>query len=738
MTSPDPQPAVTAGPVPMNGPTAVPASVRRTRRVRRPTGAPAPLPRSIGRSGRRWIVAALVLVVWMIVCLVSSAARRGTDHVDAYVLRTLAGWRTGWLTAVARGIDRVATGWTMFFVAMALIAFTMFFRRWRHLFTFLGSIVVLAVLGQTMINGYERPRPDDVAITGRWQGYSFPSATAAIIAFTAIGIIYMTVVPGRPRNIAKRVGAVGVGLVVMSRLYLAVDHPSDVLAGVALGVAIPLIAFRFFTPNEVFPVTYRRGKAAHLDVGGRRGEALRRAVEEQLGVTVVDVKPVGLAGSGGSTPLRLRVAGDPDRYLFGKLYAMNHVRADRWYKLGRTILYGRLEDETPFQSVRRLVQYEDYAARVMRDAGVPTAAPFGIVELTPEREYLLVTEFFDGAVEIGEATVDDQLIDEGLALVRRLWDHGLAHRDIKPANLMVKDGHLVVIDVAFAQVRPSPWREAVDLANMMLVLAVRTDAERVYRRALAFFSPDEIAEAFAAARGIASPSQLRSMMKRDGRDLVAQFRAMAPPRRPISLQRWGPRRILLALALVVVVVLAATNVYSIFTPVELPVDGAPACGVGKVMVLMAQAVPSATAIPCVAALPAGWSVGGVRVRSGEGQFWLDSDQAGDHAVHVSLRPSARCQIGEATEVPSDEPGMRRFELPTQVPPGLRAVRSYVTEGQCVTYRFEFDGAANASTMLLLDAALAFQPRTELVDEVARQSGLILCGAGAPPCAGDPR
>ena len=40
---------------------------------------------------------------------------------------------------------------------------------------------------------------------------------------------------------------------------------------------------------------------------------------------------------------------------------MSHVRADRWYKLGRTILYGRLEDEAPFQSVRRLVEYEDYA-----------------------------------------------------------------------------------------------------------------------------------------------------------------------------------------------------------------------------------------------------------------------------------------------------------------------------------------------------------------------------------------
>ena len=52
---------------------------------------------------------------------------------------------------------------------------------------------------------------------------------------------------------------------------------------------------------------------------------------------------------------------------------MNHVRADRWYKLGRTILYGRLEDEAPFQSVRRLVEYEDYAARLCSDVGIPTA-----------------------------------------------------------------------------------------------------------------------------------------------------------------------------------------------------------------------------------------------------------------------------------------------------------------------------------------------------------------------------
>jgi hypothetical protein len=137
-------------------------------------------------------------------------------------------------------------------------------------------------------------------------------------------------------------------------------------------------------------------------------------------LVVEDVKPFGLSGSAGSTPLRITVKGDPPRQLFGKLYAQSHLRADRWYKLGRELLYGRLEDEKPFNTVRRLVQQEDYALSLMQRAGLPSPTPFGFVELTPKREYLLATEFFEGATELGEAEVTDELIDDGLSIIRRL------------------------------------------------------------------------------------------------------------------------------------------------------------------------------------------------------------------------------------------------------------------------------------------------------------------------------
>jgi hypothetical protein len=225
-----------------------------------------------------------------------------------------------------------------------------------------------------------------------------------------------------------------------------------------------------------------------------------------------------------------------------------------------------------------------------------------VVEITPEHEYLLVTEFFAGAVEIDSADIDDRIIDQGLLLIRRLWDAGIAHRDIKPGNLMVRDGELLLIDVSFVQVRPSPWRQAVDLGNMMLVLAVRTDPERVYRRALAYFTPDELAEAFAATRGVASPTQLRAFLKRDPRDLLGRFRSLAPPRRPIRLQRWETRRVLVTAGMLAAAAVAIGLGSAVFRPAVNMGTAAPVCGTGHPMIGSAQAVPSAALLPCIAEL----------------------------------------------------------------------------------------------------------------------------------------
>jgi hypothetical protein len=267
----------------------------------------------------------------------------------------------------------------------------------------------------------------------------------------------------------------------------------------------------------------------------------------------------------------------------------------------------------------------------------------------------------------------------------------------------------------------------------MLVLAVRTDPRRVYRRARAYFTEAELSEAFAATRGVASPTQLRAFIRRDPRDLPGEFRALAPPRPPIILQRWNSRRVALAAATLAVAALATFFTVRAFIPGprDLGVN-APGCGTGPSMILSAQAVPSAAMLPCIAALPSGWSIGGADASSGRARLWLNSDRAGPAAITVTL--TAACDTSGARQIPSGQPGMRRYEHLLSLAPRFTALRFYTFPGGCITYRFSFAPGASRALASAAASALSFQPRSALVDYVRRTEGLALCGRGAacPP------
>jgi membrane-associated phospholipid phosphatase/tRNA A-37 threonylcarbamoyl transferase component Bud32 len=674
-------------------------------RRRRPTGTAPPLPKQIGYTGWIWLI--LLVAVVVTGCWWLRVDASPLDRFDARVTDAVISLRAGWLTTLARQAHTIGSRVGFAALGVFLVLATAWFRRWRHLIIWMISLGIAGALLQGLELFSLRPRPFGVQQLASWEGYATPSIPVGAVAILSIGVAFMLVIPGRPRFWAKIAAAIAIAIIGVLRIYLGVDHMTDVVFGGIVGVAIPLAAFRAFAPNDLFPVSYgAHGKAAHLDVTGRRGVAIRTALQDQLGFTVHDIKPVGLEGSGGSTPLKLTVTdeGGQERTIFAKLYARSHVRADRWYKLGRSMLYGRLEDETPFTTVRRFVEYEDYTLRMLGEYGFPTPAALGIVEITPEREYLIAMDFFDDAIEIGEAEIDAHVIDQALAMIRLMWDVGLSHRDIKPANLMVQRGELKLIDVFFVQVRPSPWRQAVDLGNMMLVLALRSDARTVYKAALRYFTPDELAEAFAATRGVASPSQLRQQLKQDGRDLLAEFRSMAPARRPIGVQRWSIRRVAMIVASLLLLFLVGLTGLALIFPTRGTVT-APDCGTGRSMQLMAQAVPSATKLPCVAQLPVGWSVGTAETIRSKSIFAVGVGDGSSELVTVTLTESCPAPV-EGTE---------------QIP----------LEGGCVTYH----SAASDSDVPFFgsDGGLSFTPRADLIAAVAADDDQVLCGALAPPC-----
>jgi hypothetical protein len=155
---------------------------------------------------------------------------------------------------------------------------------------------------------------------------------------------------------------------------------------------------------------------------------------------------------------------------------------------------------------------------------------------------------------------------------------------------------------------------------------------------------------------------------------------------------------------------------------------------GELFVLMAQSVPSATLIPCIEALPAGWTYGGSDVSNGVARFWLDSDRGGMHAVEVSL--TASCGISGAVDVTNStsEGGVRVYLDEFDLHP-FSANKYFLFPGGCVTYRYRFGPEAEPTLALEADEAVTFGLRTVLVHQVREELGLTLCGAGALPCVG---
>ena len=157
-------------------------------------------------------------------------------------------------------------------LGIGVIVAIVVFKRWRHLFTYLGALFAVRLIGGEIYYLYARPRPYDVTDIGRWSGYSFPAPPDR---------------GGRVRRARHRLHAGRAGPPAergearsapsssawsrAAELYLATLHPFDIVVGITLTYAILLNAFRFFTPNDVFPVAYRPGQ----DRAPRRDRAAR-------------------------------------------------------------------------------------------------------------------------------------------------------------------------------------------------------------------------------------------------------------------------------------------------------------------------------------------------------------------------------------------------------------------------------------------------------------------------------
>jgi hypothetical protein len=155
-------------------------------------------------------------------------------------------------------------------------------------------------------------------------------------------------------------------------------------------------------------------------------------------------------------------------------------------------------------------------------------------------------------------------------------------------------------------------------------------------------------------------------------------------------------------------------------PADVPDCASPDGLVGEAMVLVAQSVPSAQLLPCLRSLPVGWIFHMLDAQRGRTRLLLSSgDRDGEHEVALVLAGS--CDVAGAREVPSEQPGARRYDRVLPVASGYRADRYYVFPGGCVTYTFNLRGRAGAEAAEAIAAGLGFVSRSTVAAAVRTRS-----------------
>ena len=152
------------------------------------------------------------------------------------------------LTMIFRGITRlidlpVVISWAIILVAI------FYLKKWKsESLLVAGNLSLAGILIVSLKHLYQRPRPEILHLVEE-KGFSFPSGHSLAVTLligSLIIILGQRVKSTRLKLPLQSLLGIYLVSVLVSRVYLGVHYPSDVLASLCLGLGILFIEFPFY------------------------------------------------------------------------------------------------------------------------------------------------------------------------------------------------------------------------------------------------------------------------------------------------------------------------------------------------------------------------------------------------------------------------------------------------------------------------------------------------------------
>ncbi|MCY7210445.1 phosphatase PAP2 family protein [Streptococcus sp. IsoGale021] len=131
---------------------------------------------------------------------------------------------------------------------VVLVGLFLYKKWWSEAILLAGNLALTGILVALLKNVYQRPRPTLQHLVEEG-GFSFPSghALASTLIFgTLLIIVSQRVQTVQTKRLLQGLLITMILLIAMSRVYLGVHYPTDVLGSLLLGVGILYIEFPYY------------------------------------------------------------------------------------------------------------------------------------------------------------------------------------------------------------------------------------------------------------------------------------------------------------------------------------------------------------------------------------------------------------------------------------------------------------------------------------------------------------
>mgnify|MGYP000961580192 CR=1 FL=1 len=130
-----------------------------------------------------------------------------------------------------------------------IVAFVFYRKQWKmESYLMLGNLTLAGILIVTFKNIYQRPRPEIVHLVEE-KGFSFPSGHSLAVTLmvgSLIVILSQRIKNTVWRKIVQILLSLYIFSVLVSRIYLGVHYPSDVIASLCVGLGVLFMEFPFY------------------------------------------------------------------------------------------------------------------------------------------------------------------------------------------------------------------------------------------------------------------------------------------------------------------------------------------------------------------------------------------------------------------------------------------------------------------------------------------------------------